>query len=59
MDASAADGSYSFADLRPGTYQVNEAQPAAYLDGKDTTGSTGGSNAAHKSRDHTCSALLH
>ena len=39
---TAADGSYSFANLRPGTYSVVETQPAAYLDGKDTAGSTGG-----------------
>ena len=39
---TAADGSYSFANLRPGTYSVVETQPAGYLDGKDTAGSTGG-----------------
>ena len=39
---TAADGSYSFATLRPGTYTVMETQPAGYLDGKDTAGSTGG-----------------
>jgi len=37
-----AAGYYEFADLRPGTYQVNETQPAGYVDGKDTAGSTGG-----------------
>ena len=31
-----------FAGLRPGTYRVDEAQPAGYLDGKDTLGSLGG-----------------
>ena len=37
-----ADGSYKFADLRPGNYTVSETQPAGYLDGKDTVGSSGG-----------------
>ncbi len=39
---TGADGSYTFGDLRPGNYTVTESQPAAYLDGKDTAGSTGG-----------------
>ena len=39
---TAADGTYSFSNLRPGTYQVNEIQPAVFLDGKDTAGTTGG-----------------
>ena len=39
---TAADGSYKFADLRPGNYTVSETQPAGYLDGKDTVGSSGG-----------------
>jgi serine-aspartate repeat-containing protein C/D/E len=38
-----ANGYYEFTDLRPGTYTVTETQPANYLDGKDTAGSTGGS----------------
>ncbi|WP_174246123.1 SdrD B-like domain-containing protein, partial [Pseudaquabacterium pictum] len=37
-----ATGKYSFDTLRPGTYTVTETQPAGYLDGKDTLGSTGG-----------------
>ena len=37
-----ADGNYSFTDLRPGTYTVTETQPAVYLDGIDTAGSSGG-----------------
>ena len=40
---TAADGSYSFKNLRPGTYSVQETQPANYLDGKTTAGSVGGS----------------
>ncbi len=41
---TAADGSYSFGTLRPGTYQITETQPAAYLEGKDAVGTQGGSN---------------
>ena len=37
-----ANGFYEFTGLRPGTYTVTETQPGAYLDGKDTAGSTGG-----------------
>ncbi len=40
-----ASGFYSFGGLRPGVYQLNETQPAAYLDGKDTIGTPGGSTA--------------
>jgi uncharacterized protein (DUF2141 family) len=36
------DGAYEFTDLRPGTYALSEAQPAGYLDGKDSIGSAGG-----------------
>ncbi len=39
---TAADGSYSFGNLRPGTYTISETQPAAYLDGDETVGSLGG-----------------
>jgi protocatechuate 3,4-dioxygenase beta subunit len=39
---TAADGSYVFGNLRPGTYSIKETQPAAYFDGKDTLGSLGG-----------------
>lgn len=37
-----ANGFYQFLNLRPGTYNLAEAQPAAFLDGKDTAGTTGG-----------------
>jgi large repetitive protein len=39
---TTADGSFLFTDLRPGIYQLSETQPAGYLDGKDTVGSSGG-----------------
>ncbi|TWT77035.1 Serine-aspartate repeat-containing protein D precursor [Posidoniimonas polymericola] len=37
-----ANGYYQFTDLAPGKYTVMENQPAAWLDGKDTIGSHGG-----------------
>lgn len=36
------DGTYRFADLRPGTYSIQETQPSGYSDGVDTIGSLGG-----------------
>ena len=46
---TAADGSYSFADLRPGTYTVTETtQPVGKLDGKDTAGNTPGSTSSNE-----------
>ena len=37
-----SDGSYSFSNLRPGTYTITESQPAAYEEGKDAIGTPGG-----------------
>ncbi|WP_020471274.1 SdrD B-like domain-containing protein [Zavarzinella formosa] len=39
-----ADGSYSFPNLRPGTYTVSEVQPANFGDGLDSVGNRGGNN---------------
>lgn len=39
---TAADGSYSFTNLRAGAYALTETQPAGYLDGKDAIGTRGG-----------------
>jgi len=39
---TASDGSYSFDELAPGTYEVEERQPLALRDGQDTIGSLGG-----------------
>jgi hypothetical protein len=42
---TGTDGSYSFGNLRPGTYTVTEVtdnQLAGYLDGRDTVGTVGG-----------------
>jgi uncharacterized repeat protein (TIGR01451 family) len=41
--ATAADGSYSFDSVKNGNYTLTETQPAAYLDGRETAGSQGGS----------------
>ncbi len=40
--ATDTNGQYSFANLRPGTYGVEEDQPDGYFDGKDYVGSAGG-----------------
>jgi hypothetical protein len=37
-----ANGSYSFSNLRPGTYTLIETQPAGYTDGIDAVGTLGG-----------------
>lgn len=44
---TAADGSYRFVDLAPGTYTVTQRQPEFLLDGPDTVGSQGGSSAVN------------
>jgi hypothetical protein len=36
------NGAYLFANLRPGTYKLNEKQPINFIDGKDTIGTPGG-----------------
>lgn len=42
---TVANGTYSFANLRPGTYTLAQTQPAAgYFDGADTIGSLGGTS---------------
>ena len=42
---TAGNGAYSFTGLRPGTYTLVESQPAAFLDGRDTIGTPGGTTA--------------
>ncbi len=39
---TAPDGSYLFDNLVPGTYRIEETQPARYRDGKDHSGTEGG-----------------
>lgn len=46
---SAADGSWSATNLRPGQWQVVEVTPAGYLDGLDAAGTAGGT--AHNPGD--------
>jgi protocatechuate 3,4-dioxygenase beta subunit len=46
-NTTAADGTYGFLRLRPGTYQIRESQPVGYDDGKDTIGNAGGNNSAN------------
>lgn len=44
---TAADGSYSFVNLRPGTYIITQTHPTTYTDGIDTAGTLGGSTAVN------------
>jgi uncharacterized protein (DUF2141 family) len=39
---TATDGTYSFDNLRPGTYTISETQPAGWLPGQNTVGTQGG-----------------
>ena len=41
-DPTAADGSYEFENLRPGTYAIRETQPRGYFHGGQIVGSLGG-----------------
>ena len=41
-----AAGEYWFEDLLPGEYTVTETQPAGFLDGIDTAGTSGGDDTA-------------
>ena len=42
-----ADGSYVFANLRPGTYTLTQVQPAGYVDGRDIVGTLFGGTAGN------------
>jgi SdrD B-like domain/Domain of unknown function DUF11 len=44
---TGSDGSYFFDNLRPGTYALQETQPAAFVDGKEKAGTLGGSVATN------------
>jgi hypothetical protein len=39
---TAADGSYIFADLLPGTYSIAETPPSGFLSGTDSVGTVNG-----------------
>jgi VCBS repeat-containing protein len=41
---TAADGSYRFDNLAPGTYTIRQTQPSLLVDGKETPGSQGGAS---------------
>jgi len=43
---TSTNGSYLFAALRPGTYQITETQPVGYGQGTNAVGTTGGTNSA-------------
>jgi protocatechuate 3,4-dioxygenase beta subunit len=45
---TASDGSYSFGNLRPGSYALAEQAPNGYLVGKDSAGSQGATTAANR-----------
>jgi uncharacterized repeat protein (TIGR01451 family) len=55
---TGADGSYSFTSLRPGTYVVTEAQPAGYVDGKDTAGTVAGAAVGATTNDKHAAIVL-
>ena len=45
---TATDGTYTFADLGPGTYTLTETQPAKYADGINTPGTASATASANK-----------
>ena len=44
---TAADGTWTFTNLRPGDYVITETQPAGLFDGIDTVGTQGGTATAN------------
>jgi len=44
---SSSTGAYSFANVLPGTYELDETQPSTYVDGIDTAGNLAGSTAVN------------
>jgi large repetitive protein len=46
---SNSSGVYTFNNVLPGTYQIDETQPSTYVDGIDTVGTLGGSGAVNDS----------
>ncbi len=55
---TAADGTWSFPNLLPGTYTVTETQPASYGDGIDTTGTVTGTVTGIKANDEFAAVVL-
>lgn len=55
---TAADGSYSFTDLPPGTYNVTQpSQPSSTLNGQTIAGSTGGTPTSKATTPSSISAI--
>jgi hypothetical protein len=48
---TASNGTYSFANLRPGTYAISTTQPTGYLAGATTVGSQGGTGSTDNITD--------
>jgi uncharacterized delta-60 repeat protein len=42
LDITDSDGAYAFLNLRPGTYSINEYQPAGFIDGAENLGTVNG-----------------
>jgi large repetitive protein len=56
---TAADGSYSVPDLRPGTYTITEpTQPAGTTDGRTVPGSAGGTGTAQGTTPSAISSIV-
>ena len=53
MATTHADGSYSFGDLRPGTYTLSAPTPNGYLTDHATAGTPGGTASVHTITDIT------
>jgi serine-aspartate repeat-containing protein C/D/E len=53
---TAADGSYRFDNLRPGTYSIREIQPVGYFEGCTHAGSLGGDDSM---QDNITSIVTH
>jgi len=51
------DGSYSFANLRPGTYTITESQPGGFFDGKETVGSQASGTVNNAAESNTIAAI--
>ena len=50
-------GTYSFANLRPGTYTITETQPGGFFDGRETVGSQLSGTVNNAANSNTISAI--
>lgn len=46
VNSSGGNGGFTFGNLSPGSYVLTETQPAAFLDGRDSAGTAGGTPGA-------------